>query len=370
VSDFYALLGVSSNASADELKKAYRQKARELHPDANPNNPEAEERFKEVSRAYEVLSDPETRARYDRFGESGISGGGGGGDPFGGGGLGDIFEAFFGGGGFGGSRQQAGPPRGQDLEVTARIDLNGVMFGKQVTVDVNTAVRCSECDGSGAGAGTQPVECTDCGGSGQVRRVRQSMLGQMVTTGPCGRCGGMGQVVVTPCSKCSGEGRTSSRESYTVDVPAGIRSGQTLRLSGRGAAGPRGGDPGDLYVHVAVAQHPDFIRDEDDLVFHLPLSVSQAALGVHTVLDALDGELDLVVPAGTQHGREFVARGRGVPHLNGRGRGNLRVRVSVTIPTSLSDEQEQLLRRLAEISGDEVASADKSLFSRIKSAFS
>jgi molecular chaperone DnaJ len=369
VSDFYELLGVSRSASPDELKKAYRKKARELHPDANPDNPAAEEQFKEVSRAYEVLSDPDTRARYDRFGESGLSGGGGMGDPFGGGGLGDIFEAFF-GGGFGGSRQPSGPPRGQDLEVTARIDLNGVMFGQQVTVDVNTAVACTDCNGSGAGAGTQPVQCTDCGGSGQVRRVRQSMLGQMVTTAPCGRCGGIGQVVVTPCSSCSGEGRKASRESYTVDVPAGIRSGQTLRLSGRGAAGPRGGEPGDLYVHVAVAQHPDFIRDEDDLVFHLPLSITQAALGVHTVLDALDGELDLVVPAGTQHGREFVARGRGVPHLNGRGRGNLRVRVTVTVPTSLTDDQEQLLRQLAELSGDEVASPDKGLFSRIKSAFS
>jgi molecular chaperone DnaJ len=370
MSDFYDLLGVSRTANSDDLKKAYRKKARELHPDANPDNPAAEEQFKEVSRAYEVLSDPETRARYDRFGESGLSGGNGMGDPFGGGGLGDIFEAFFGGGGFGGSRQPSGPPRGQDLEVTARIDLNGVMFGQQVTVDVNTAVACADCNGSGAGAGTQPVQCTDCGGTGQVRRVRQSMLGQMVTTGPCGRCGGIGEVVVTPCSSCSGEGRKASRESYTVDVPAGIRSGQTLRLSGRGAAGPRGGEPGDLYVHVAVAQHQDFIRDEDDLVFHLPLTISQAALGVHTVLDALDGELDLVVPSGTQHGREFVARGRGVPHLNGRGRGNLRVRVSVTVPTSLTEEQEQLLRRLAEISGDEVASPDKGLFSRIKSAFS
>lgn len=370
MSDFYDLLGVSRSASPDELKKAYRKKARELHPDANPDNPAAEEQFKEVSRAYEVLSDPEMRARYDQFGESGLSGGGGMGDPFGGGGLGDIFEAFFGGGGFGGSRQPSGPPRGQDLEVTARIDLNGVMFGQQVTVDVNTAIACVDCGGSGAGAGTQPVQCTDCGGTGQVRRVRQSMLGQMVTTGPCGRCGGIGQVVVTPCSSCSGEGRKPSRESYTVDVPAGIRSGQTLRLSGRGAAGPRGGEPGDLYVHVAVAQHPDFIRDEDDLVFYLPLSITQAALGVHTVLEALDGELDLVVPAGTQHGREFVARGRGVPHLNGRGRGNLRVRVSVTVPTSLTDEQEQLLRQLADVSGDDVASPDKGLFSRIKSAFS
>jgi molecular chaperone DnaJ len=368
--DFYELLGVSRNANADEIKKAYRKKARELHPDANPDNPAAEDQFKEVSRAYEVLSDADARSRYDRFGEQGLGGAGGGGDPFGGGGFGDIFEAFFGGGGFGGQRQQAGPPRGQDLEVTARLDLPGVMFGTQITVDVNTAITCLGCDGSGAAEGTEPVTCSECSGSGQVRRVRQSLLGQMVTTGPCGRCGGMGQVIVTPCVTCSGEGRRSSRESYTVDVPAGIRTGQTLRLSGRGAVGPRGGEAGDLYVHVAVAQHKDFVREEDDLIYNMALSISQAALGVHTVLEALDGELDLVVPAGTQHGREFVAKGRGVPHVNGRGRGNLRVRVAVSVPTKLSDEQEELLRKLAELSGDEVASTDKKLFSRIKSAFS
>jgi molecular chaperone DnaJ len=362
--DFYELLGVSRNASADEIKKAYRKKARELHPDANPDNPAAEDQFKEVSRAYEVLSDSDSRSRYDRFGEQGLGGAGAGGDPFGGGGFGDIFEAFFGGGGggFGQQRGPAGPPRGQDLEVTARLDLQGVMFGTQITVDVNTAITCEGCEGTGAGEGTAPVTCSECSGSGQVRRVRQSLLGQMVTTGPCGRCGGMGQVIVTPCSGCSGEGRR--------DVPAGIRTGQTLRLSGRGAVGPRGGEPGDLYVHVAVAQHKDFVREEDDLIYTMPLSITQAALGVHTVLQALDGELDLVVPAGTQHGREFVAKGRGVPHVNGRGRGNLRVRISVVVPTKLSDEQEELLRKLAEISGDDVAMADKKLFSRIKSAFS
>jgi molecular chaperone DnaJ len=369
-SDFYELLGVSRTASADELKKAYRKKARELHPDANPDDPEAENLFKEVSRAYETLSDADARARYDRFGEQGL-GGGGGGDPFSGGGIGDIFEAFFGGGGggFGGQRQQAGPPRGQDLEITARIDLEAVMFGTQITVEVPTAIRCDDCGGSGAGAGTQPVQCVDCSGTGQVRRMRNSILGQMVTTGPCGRCGGMGEVVMTPCSVCSGDGRKRATESYTVDVPAGIHSGQTLRLSGRGAVGPRGGAAGDLYVHVAVAQHEDFTREDDDLVYALSLTYAQAALGVHSVLEALDGELDLVVPAGTQHGREFVARGRGIPHLNGRGKGNLRVRVSVVVPTELSEEQEQLLRQLAEASGHEVAPPDKGIFSRIKSAF-
>lgn len=369
MSDFYALLGVRRDASTDEIKKAYRRRARELHPDANPDDPAAEEQFKEVSRAYEVLSDPETRARYDRFGEAGLSGAAGGaGDPFGGG-LGDIFEAFFGGSGFT-TRGSSGPPRGQDLEATALVDLAGVLTGTQASVSVDSAVRCTDCDGTGAGAGTSPVRCVDCEGTGQVRRVRQSLLGQMMTTGPCGRCGGIGEVVMTPCSACSGEGRKLSRESFTVDVPAGIRTGQTLRLTGRGAAGPRGGTPGDLYVHVRVAPHPDFARDEDDLVTELPISIAQAALGMHTTLHALDGDIELVVPGGTQHGQEFVARGRGLPHLNGRGRGHLRVRVRVVVPESLSDEQESILRRLAEVSGDDVAPADKGFFSRIKSAFS
>lgn len=366
--DYYELLGVARSASPDEIKRAYRKRARELHPDANPDNPEAEERFKEVGRAYEVLSDPNMRARYDQFGEAGVSGQGGG-DPFSGGGLGDIFEAFF-GGGFGGQRQPSGPPRGQDLEVTARITLDDVMRGAQVTVAVDTAIACDDCAGSGAGAGTEPVQCSECGGAGQVRRVRQSMLGQMVTTGPCGRCGGLGEVIMTPCSGCGGDGRRASKESYTVDVPAGIRSGQTLRLAGRGAVGPRGGAAGDLYVHVAVARHELFERIEDDLVHEYRVSIAQAALGTHGVLAALDGDLDLVVPPGTQHGTEFVARGRGVPHLQGRGRGNLVVRVMVTVPTRLDEEQEAIMRRFAEISGDEVAPPDKGLFSKIKSAFS
>ncbi len=369
--DFYDLLEVDRNVSPEALKKAYRRKARELHPDANPDDPTAEDKFKEVSRAYEVLSDPDSRARYDRFGEQGINGGGGG-DPFGGGGLGDIFEAFFGGGGspFGGGRVQTGPPRGQDLEVTADVSFEGAVFGTEASVNVRTAVRCADCGGTGAGSGTKPVHCTDCDGTGQVRRVRQSMLGQMVTSGPCQRCAGMGEVIVTPCGTCRGDGRIISNQTYKADVPAGIRSGQTLRLTGRGAVGPRGGEAGDLYVHIRVAPHDTFVREDDNLVTTLPLSIAQAALGTHTVLQALDGELDLVVPAGTQHGRQFVAKGRGVPHLNGRGRGNLVVRVQVQVPTDLSDEQEELLRKFAEVSGHDVAPADKGIFARIKSAFS
>ena len=368
--DFYELLGVSRGATADEIKKAYRRRARDLHPDANPDDPEAEERFKEVSRAYEVLSNPETRERYDRFGEAGLSGAAGGGDPFSGGGLGDIFEAFFGGsGGFGAQRGPSGPPRGHDLEATVTIPLSAVVSGERISVEVATAVRCGDCGGTGAGAGTKPVTCTECNGQGQVRTMSRSMFGQMVRVVPCTRCSGMGEVIVTPCVTCRGEGRTATRETYTADVPPGIHAGQTLRLSGRGMAGPRGGPAGDLFVHVLVDPHPVFRREDDDLVADLEISIAQAALGMHTTLEAFDGEVDLVVPPGTQPGHLFIARGRGVPRLGGRGRGNLVVRIVVVVPRDLSDEEEAHLRRFAEARGDEVAPADRGFFSRIKSAF-
>ena len=375
MADFYELLGVPRTATADELKKAYRRRARELHPDANPDDPEAEERFKLVARAYEVLSDPDQRARYDRFGEAGLAGGGGGGDPFGfggaGGGLGDIFEAFFGGfGGAGGGRGgPGGPPRGQDLESVADLSFEQAVFGAEVPVPVRTAVACSACSGKGTAPGTDPVTCVECAGMGQVRRVRTSILGQMVTASPCGRCGGLGQVIVTPCATCNGEGRLVEDKTYTVVVPAGVDHGSTVRLTGRGAAGPRGGPPGDLYVHLRVQAHARFTRSGDDLVSRLPLSFAQAALGTHLVFTTLDGDEDLVVPAGTQHGRVFRLRGRGVPRVDGRGRGDLLVEVTVETPTKLTKSQEELLRRFAEERGEDVAPPDTTLLGRIRSAF-
>jgi len=283
--DFYELLGVGRGASPDELKRAYRKRARELHPDANPNNPAAEEEFKEVSRAYEVLSDPQSRARYDQFGEAGVGGsGGGGGDPFTAG-FGDIFDAFFGGGSpFGGQRGPTGPPRGQDLEVVADVSFDDAVFGCEHELTVRTAVRCEDCAGSGAQSGTAPQQCSECRGTGQVRRVRQSMLGQMVTASPCGRCNGIGEIIATPCRTCRGEGRTIAERTLTVEIPAGIAGGQTLRLGGRGAAGPRGGAVGDLYVHVRVADHERYRREEDDLVTDVVVSVAQAALGTKLTL--------------------------------------------------------------------------------------
>jgi molecular chaperone DnaJ len=375
MADYYELLGVGRQASPDELKKAYRRLARELHPDANPGDPAAEERFKQVAKAYEVLSDPEQRARYDRFGEQGVGGasGGPGGDFFGASGLGDLFENLFGGGGGGfgggfGSRGPSGPPRGQDLEVVADVSFVQAVFGDTVAVPVRTAVRCDDCGGSGAGQGTEPVTCSDCNGRGQVQRVRQSMLGQMVTTSACPRCSGLGRVIVTPCEGCRGDGRVITERTYQVEVRAGVDTGTTLRLTGRGAVGPRGGSAGDLYVHIRVAPHDVFRREGDDLVTELPISIAQASLGARFDLETLDGDEEIVIPPGTQPGREFVLRQRGVPRLQGRGRGDLRVVVDVRVPTKLTEFEIELLRKFAESRGEEIHT-EQGLISRIKSAF-
>jgi molecular chaperone DnaJ len=379
MADYYELLGVSRAASADEIKKAYRKRARDLHPDANPDDPDAAERFKELSKAYAVLSNDDQRARYDRFGEAGVGGAGAGGanfdDLFGGGGLGDIFDAFFGGGGggnpFGGGRRgPSGPPRGQDMEVAVAIEFEQAVFGGQIPVELKLPQACETCDGSGAGEGTKPVTCVECDGSGQVRRVRQSVLGQMVSTSPCPRCGGMGEVITTPCATCRGEGRVTADKTYNVDVPAGVIDGSTLRLTRRGAAGPRGGAPGDLYVHLRVRAHDRFRRVDDDLVVDVPVSIAQAALGTKVALETLDGTEDLVVPPGTQPGHEFVLRGRGVPRLQARGRGDLRAIVRVDVPTELNADERKLLESFAAGRGEEVGEFSGGLFSKIKSAFS
>jgi molecular chaperone DnaJ len=376
VADLYEVLEVEQGASAEDIKRAYRRLAREHHPDANPDDPGAEGRFKDVARAYEVLSDPERRRRYDLFGDDGGAGRGGqpGGDPFAGAGLGDLFDAFFGGGSpFGGggrSDRRSGPPRGADVEVVLDLDLEDVVFGVEHEVTVKLPVPCDECEATGAALGTSVDTCGECGGAGQVRRVRQSMLGQMVTAAVCPRCGGMGQVVPSPCPRCRGEGRVTEERTYTVEVPAGVDTGSTLRLTGRGAVGPRGGPTGDLYAHVRVRSHGRFGRDGDHLVARLAITPTQAALGVHITYDTLEGPEDLVVPSGTQSGRVFRLKGRGVPRLKGRGRGDLLVEAVVETPTELSSEEEDLWRRLAELRGDEVAPAAGGLLGRIRSAFS
>lgn len=367
MADFYQLLGVDRSASQDEIKKAYRRLARELHPDANPDNAEAEAKFKQVAEAYEALSDPQKRANYDRFGSAS---GPGGGDPFGGGGFGDIFDAFFNmGGGGGGGRPTSN--RGADLQVTADLTLEDTVHGLAKEVTITTAVACETCDASGAAPGAQVNQCLQCAGAGQIRQVRQSILGQMVTTAACPRCAGEGQVVSEACSDCSGEGRQVKDQTYTVDIPAGVSHGTTLRLSGRGAVGPRGGTAGDLYVEIRVARHPVFTRDGDNLLADLHVAATQAALGATISFDTIDGAIDVEVPAGTLTGKVFNFREHGIPKLRGRGRGALVLSVVVDTPTGLDDEQAALLRQLAELRGEAVKPAsDGKLFSKIKSAFS
>ena len=369
--DFYEVLGVPRDASQDDIKRAFRRLARELHPDTNPD-PEATTRFKAVAQAYEVLSDPDKRRQYDRFGAAGV--GAGAGDPFGfggGGGINDIFEAFFGGASpfGGGPRGPSGPPRGPDLEIVVDLDLEQAVFGVKHPVDVKAPVTCEECTGSGAAPGSAPVACSECGGAGHVQRVRQSFLGQMVSTSVCPRCAGLGQVVPEPCPACRGEGRRTETRTYTIDIPAGVDTGSTLRLSGRGGAGPRGGPNGDLYVHIRVRPHDRFRREGVDLRFDLPVTFAQAALGVQVELETLDGPEEIVLPRGTQTGVEVRLRGRGVPHLERRQRGDLVVRVVVQVPTDLTPEQEDLLRQYAALRGDDVAPADAGFLSRIRSAF-
>ncbi len=365
--DYYTTLDVSRDASAEEIKKSYRRLARDLHPDRNPDNPQAEAKFKEVAEAYEVLSDDSKRAQYDRFGSVGGAGGFGGGDPFGGG-LGDLFETFFTNQGGGAQRRSAS--QGVDLEVQTELTLEEAVHGIEKPVTVRTALGCDDCEGTGAEKGSPVHTCDQCGGAGQIRQVRQSIIGQMVTTSACPKCAGEGQIVEKMCSPCSGEGRIIKDREYTVDIPAGVSHGSTLKLAGKGAVGPRGGASGDLYVRVKVAEHDVFTRDGDDLYASLHVEMTQAALGAEIEFDALEGKVPVKIKAGSQTGHPYKLKNLGVPKLRGGGaRGNLILRLVVDTPTELNGESEGLLRQFAEVREESVADEAEGIMDHIKSKF-
>ncbi|WP_007519785.1 molecular chaperone DnaJ [Pseudofrankia saprophytica] len=351
--DYYAVLGVSREATGDEIKRAYRKLARELHPDINPD-PEAQQRFKTVTAAYEVLSDPEKRQIVDLGGDPLAPGGGGGaGSPFGPGfgGLGDIMDAFFGGGASRGPRSRV--RRGNDALLRIELDLAETAFGTNRDIMVDTAVVCEICTGSGAAPGTAPTTCQTCGGRGEIQQVTRSFLGQMVTSRPCTRCSGTGTVIEHPCRECAGDGRVRKRRTLTVKIPAGIGDGMRIRLSGEGEVGPGGGPAGDLYVEVSERAHPVFTREGDDLHCELRLPMTAAALGTSATIETLDGAETITFKPGTQPGEAIRLSGRGVPHLRGVGRGHLHVHVLVETPVKLDAEQERLLRELSRLRAEE-----------------
>jgi molecular chaperone DnaJ len=359
VSDFYALLGISRDASEPEIKKAYRKLAMEYHPDRNPT-PQAEAKFKEITEAYEVLCDPQKRAAYDRYGKAGLGAGAGG--------FGfhhvdltealNIFMREFGGMGgfeslFGGARRSRSDDRqGQDIRVTVRLSLTEVALGAKKTVKLKSLERCSTCDGSGAKPGTRPTTCGTCGGSGEVRRAARSMFGQFISVAPCPTCGGVGTTILDPCETCRGEGRVRGDRSVTVEIPPGVSTNNYLTLRGQGAAGPRKGPNGDLLVMLDIKDDDRFERQGDDLIYDLPLSFSQAALGGEHEVPTPYGEEQLRIPAGTQPETVLRLRGRGLPILGQDGKGDLLVRVHVWTPERLSDEQERLFRELAKVEGE------------------
>ncbi|MDQ3955171.1 MAG: molecular chaperone DnaJ [Actinomycetota bacterium] len=361
-SDHYETLGVARGATSDEIKRAYRDLARRYHPDANPGDPSAEERFKEITRAYDTLSDPQKRERYDMFGDerAGVAGSG-----FGDiGGISDLFSAFFGGGTTGRSRQTN---RGGDVLAEVELTLEEAAEGIEREVEIPTLDECDECDGTGAAPGTFPSRCSECGGTGEVRSVRRTFIGNVMTASTCGLCGGSGQEITTPCEKCAGHGRLRVTDTITVRIPPGIEDGAQLRVSGRGEAGVRGGRSGDLYVAISVAPHPVFRRVGVDLGCEVIVPLTVAILGGAVEVPTLEGPHELEIDPGTQSGEVERLRNRGMPRLDGRGRGELVALLKVEIPTDLDDEQEELVARLAALRGEEVR--NKNLFDRIKGAF-
>jgi molecular chaperone DnaJ len=365
--DYYEVLGVQKNVSPQELKSAFRKVALQYHPDRNPGNKEAEEKFKEASEAYEVLSDPERRSRYDRFGHAGAAGGGFEGfGGFQGVNINDIFGDIFGeifGGGRGRSRQGSG--RGADLRYNLEISFEEAAFGCRPKVPIPRPKKCETCSGSGSKSGMPPKPCGTCGGAGEVRFTQ----GFFAVSRTCSDCNGTGAVIPDPCSRCRGSGKVPSEEVIEVAIPAGVDNGTRVRLGGMGEPGDRGGQPGDLYVTVIVREHPLFQREDYEVFCEVPISFTQAALGAKIDVPTLDGKVKMTIPAGTQSGKVFRLKGKGIPHLHSQQRGDQHVRVIIETPTELSAKQRELLEKFAELSGEESHPQSKSFFAKVKELF-
>lgn len=367
MADYYELLGVERDASPEVIKKAYRKLARELHPDVNPD-PATQERFKDVTAAYEVLSDPEKRQMYDLGGDPNAQGGGFGGAGFG---FGDFMDAFFG-------QQTRGPRprmrRGQDALLRLDIDLLEAMDGAVRDLTIDTAIACGVCNGAGTAKGTDPQQCAMCRGRGEIQQVQRSFLGQVMTSRPCPQCSGYGTTIPHPCPECNADGRVRTRRTLTVKIPAGVETGTRIQLTGEGEVGPGGGPAGDLFVEIVQREHPVFSRRGDDLHAVLRLPMTSAALGATVPFETLHDELTLDIPAGTQSGQVLHRRGLGVPHLRGHGAGDLHIHLEVMTPTKLSDRQAALLKEFAELRDEVAAPASTDhdsggFFGRLRDAF-
>ena len=366
--DYYDLLGISRTASEDEIKKAFRKLARKYHPDVNRDDPKAAEaKFKEINEAYEVLSNQESRAKYDQFGHAAFDGAAGGGPGFGGGGINDIFDMFF-GGGFGGGGRRQGPERGADLRYDMEITLEQAAVGHKEEIEVPRTEDCHASQGTGAAAGTHPETCPQCGGTGQAQVVQNTPFGRMVNVTTCSRCRGEGKIVHSPCTECKGRGKVRKTRRIEVSIPPGADNGLRLRISHGGEAGARGGPPGDLYVYLSVKRHKTFGRDGNNLIYDLSISFPQAALGDTVEVPTLEGMSKLEIPSGTQSGTVLTIKDKGVPHLRGHGKGDLKVRLTVVTPKKLSDKQRQLLVEFAKLGGENIKQPSQSFVKKVKDA--
>ena len=370
--DYYEVLGVNKGASDDEIKKAYRQAAKKYHPDLHPGDKEAEEKFKEVNEAYEVLSDSEKKARYDQFGHAGVDpnfGAGGAGSPFGQDiDLGDIFSSFF--GGFGRRNENPNAPRrGSDIETQLYISFEEAAKGCKKTVQYQAVSTCKDCNGTGAQKGTSPKTCTACGGRGQVTINQRTPFGTVQTSRPCDACRGRGKIVDTPCHTCNGRGQVRRKKTVEVNIPAGINDEQVLNVAGHGNSGLNGGPAGDLHVYIGIRPHPIFERRGDDVWCDLPITFAQAALGATVTVPTLDGKASYDIHEGTQPGDVFKLKGKGVQHLGGRGRGDQFVRVVIEVPKNLSGKQKELIRELDAATNDKNYQKRKGFMDKLKDLF-